>query len=426
MARTLVGNDRKAASASRREWLGRNPVWEVERWLARRMLRSLGDPPIRMVLCDGSEVGATKAPPVARLLVRDRWTLVQLAACPEMEFGEAYSEGRLEVDGDLVELVKCIFSAKETTARSRGLLSHVAASLSTMLNSNSLSGSRRHIHHHYDLGNDFYSLWLDEQMLYTCAYFPTPQADLEAAQRAKMDHVCRKLWLTPGDTVVEAGCGWGALALHMARHFGVTVHAYNISQEQIAFARERARRESLDGQVHFFEDDYRSISGQFDAFVSVGMLEHVGRDHFRGLGRVIQRCLKPDGRGLIHSIGQCMLGEPLNPWIRRRIFPGAYTPSLEEMSALLEREHFAVLDVENLRLHYARTLEHWLTRFEANAYEVRRRFDSAFVRMWRLYLAGSMAAFLAGQLHLFQVVFARPTVNAIPWTRAGLYAEEVT
>ena len=207
----------------------------------------------------------------------------------------------------------------------------------------------------------------------------------------------------------------------MARHFGVRVRAFNISHEQIAYARQRAEALGLASRVEFIEDDYRNMTGRFDAFVSVGMLEHVGPDHYHELGRTIDRVLSRTGRGLIHSIGQIRSGKPLNPWIRRRIFPGAYPPSLQEIAALLEPWEFSVLDVENLRLHYAQTLRHWLARFDAVADRVAARFDPAFVRMWRLYLTSSAAAFLAGALQLFQVLFARPRVNEIPWTRAGLY-----
>ena len=159
-------------------------------------------------------------------------------------------------------------------------------------------------------------------MLYTCAYFPSPEVSLEEAQTAKMELVCRKLWLKPGETVVEAGCGWGALALYMARHYGVTVKAYNVSREQIRTARERAKAEGLEARVEFIEDDYRTIRGQFDVFASIGMLEHVGANHYRQLGEVIHRCLRPAGRGILHTIGRDYPGR-LNAWIERRIFPGA-------------------------------------------------------------------------------------------------------
>ena len=247
--------------------------------------------------------------------------------------------------------------------------------------------ARRSIHHHYDLGNDFYRLWLDREMVYTCAYFPTPEATLEDAQIAKMDLVCRKLQLRPGETVVEAGCGWGSLALHMARQYGVRVRAFNISHEQIAYARERAAREQLRG-VEFIEDDYRNISGTVDAFVSVGMLEHVGRAHYPELAAVMRRVLTADGRGLLHFIGR---NQPrrLSRWIRRRVFPGAYAPVLGEVFGdILEPGNFSVIDVENLRLHYALTLRHWRERYDNHADEVSARYGPWFLRTWRMYLAG--------------------------------------
>ena len=234
------------------------------------------------------------------------------------------------------------------------------------------------------------------------------------------DSQCLEALLDPGQSVVEAGCGWGGLARHMARHYGVTVKAYNISHEQILYARERAAAEGLSDKVEYIEDDYRTIRGQYDAFVSVGMLEHVGVSHYRTLGEVIARALKPSGRGLIHTIGRNK-AEPMNAWIERRIFPGAYPPTLREMMDIFEPQEFSILDVENLRLHYARTLRHWLERFNASADQVSAMFDEAFVRAWRLYLSGSIAAFTSGSLQLFQVVFAHRTDNDVPWTRAHLY-----
>jgi cyclopropane-fatty-acyl-phospholipid synthase len=307
-------------------------------------------------------------------------------------------------------------------ARPRGFAQRRLRRARYRARANSLNGSRHNIHHHYDIGNDFYRLWLDDQMQYTCAYFPTPDASLEQAQIAKMDHVCRKLWLKPGDTVVEAGCGWGSLARHMARHYGVTVRAYNISAEQIRYARERARAEGLDGQVEYVEDDYRNIDGRYDAFVSVGMLEHVGTDNYGTLGEMIHRCLKDHGRGLLHSIGRNKAA-PMNAWIEKRIFPGAYPPSLKEMLEVLEPGGFSALDVENLRLHYAKTLEHWLWRYEKAADRVREMFDESFLRAWRLYLSGSLAAFTSADLQLFQLTFARYNSIAIPWNRAYLYRD---
>jgi cyclopropane-fatty-acyl-phospholipid synthase len=237
-----------------------------------------------------------------------------------------------------------------------------------------------------------------------------------------MDHVCRKLRLSAADSVVEAGCGWGTLALHMAGRYGAKVRAFNISREQLEFARRRARQQGLERRVEFVEDDYRNISGSYDAFVSVGMLEHVGREHYPSLGRVVRGALTMNGRGLIHSIGRNRPGT-LHPWIERRIFPGAYAPSPAEMMQIFEPSSLSVLDVENLRLHYALTLRHWLERYEARTAEVRAMFDESFVRMWRLYLAGSIAAFETGTLQLFQVLVTTQSNNDLPLTREYMYPE---
>jgi cyclopropane-fatty-acyl-phospholipid synthase len=338
--------------------------------------------------------------------------LLNLVANPALQFGQMYSARRIDVDGDLAELLEVIYRA--LPRGEYGGRSPLRAFFDAQRNSP--AQARRHIHHHYDFGNDFYRLWLDRRMVYTCAYFPTPDVALEDAQLAKMDRICRKLRLQAGEKVIEAGCGWGALALHMAQHYGVTVRAYNISAEQMAFARERARAEGLADRVEFIEDDYRNARGRFDAFVSVGMLEHLGTEHYRELGGVIDCLLTDEGRGLIHSIGRDY-PRPLDAWTERHIFPAACPPSLSQMMNIFEPCGLSVLDVENLRLHYAKTLEHWLQRFEGATATVEEMFDASVVRTWRLYLAGSLAAFRSGNMQLFQVLFTRSRNNRIPWTR---------
>ena len=371
------------------------------------------------MLWDGQEVSG-RTPVVARLLIHNRSALLKLIVNPDLYFGELYTSRHLQVEGELLEVLLTI-NRSLPDFNHRNLWIRLLAKL-YLIRRNTLPRAQENIHHHYDIGNDFYRLWLDEHMVYTCAYFPKQDLSLEQAQVAKLDHVCRKLRLKPGESVVEAGCGWGALALHMGKYYGVKVKAYNISREQVAFARERARREGLQDQVEFIQEDYREIDGEYDAFVSVGMLEHVGLVHYQELGEVINRCLKPNARGLIHSIGRNRPA-PMNPWIQRHIFPGAYPPSLGEMTTIFEPQRFSILDVENLRLHYAKTLEHWLQRYEASLQQVTEMFDDAFVRAWRFYLTGSIAAFLSGELQLFQVLFTRFNDNQIPWSREFLYEQ---
>lgn len=391
----------------------------VEGRLLARLLVYLGNPPLEFVLWTGERIAPAGATIIARVIVSSRATLAGILADHQIQFPDAYSEGRVEIEGDLVQLLETIYQfgrGGPQPSPVRRLIERLRRP-----HVNTLLGSRENIHRHYDIGNDFYSLWLGETMAYTCAYYPTPTSTLDAAQTAKMHHVCRKLRLRAGESVVEAGCGWGTLALHMARHYGVKVRAFNISREQVAFARARAASLGMSSQVEYVEDDYRNISGRYDAFMSVGMLEHVGVANYAALGEVIARSIGTHGRGLIHSIGR---NRPalLQPWIERRIFPGAYPPSLAEMMQIFEPQDFSVLDVENLRLHYAQTLRDWLALFETASGRVREMFDEKFVRMWRMYLAGSIAGFTTGALQLFQVVFAPRDNNDVPMTREQLYA----
>jgi cyclopropane-fatty-acyl-phospholipid synthase len=380
----------------------------VDRWVAGRIRASVPSARLRFVLWDGFELPYAGDAPVGTIVFRNRRALFSWVWNPDLNFGEAYMFGAVDLQGDLVAMLCEIYRAlRRTRPREQASSKPV----------NDERAARENVHRHYDLGNDFYRLWLDREMLYTCAYFPSPDATLEDAQITKMDRVCRKLQLRPGERVVEAGCGWGSLALFMAKQYGVSVRAFNVSSEQIAYARARAKESGLAGQVEFIEDDYRNVRGQHDVFVSVGMLEHVGLGDYQAFGSVVERSLTGAGRGLLHFIGRNQPGA-LNPWIRKRIFPGAYPPALPEVfERVLEPWNMSVLDVENLRLHYASTLDHWRRRFEAASDDVARMFDETFVRAWRLYLAGSQAAFTTGTMQLFQVVFARGASNAIPWTR---------
>lgn len=391
-------------------------LWE--RQLIRRLWEAVGKPAVEVELWDGEVCGVDRTRAVGRIIIREPKMLRRLMWNPSLAFGEGYATGRIEVEGSLVDVAASLLAGmlramppdgrkpwRERLSRRRG---------------HSLIESRASVHHHYDLGNDFYRLWLDEQMVYTCAYFPRENMSLEQAQIAKFDHICRKLRLQPGDRVVEAGCGWGGFALHMARSYGVHVRACNLSKEQIAYARRRAQDEDLTRLVEFVEADYRQLDGKYDVFVSVGMLEHVGTEQYPALGAVIDRLLTDNGRGLIHTIGR-NVARSLDAWTERYIFPGAEPPSLKQMMDIFEPNGWSVLDVENLRLHYAETCRAWLSRFEAHAGEVARMFDEQFVRMWRFYLASSTAAFLTGWLQLFQVVFARAQDNSIPRSREDIY-----
>jgi cyclopropane-fatty-acyl-phospholipid synthase len=392
-------------------------VGMVDRWLAERVQRLVAPVAVRLELWDGTSPFSASDPPVGDLVVRDRRTLLGLAVNPDLWFGETYAAGRLAIRGAAEPVVEALSRLSGPAATWRARLRAMLAP------PNSLRDARRNVYH-YDLGNDFYQLWLDPDLVYTCAYYADPTMSLAQAQRAKLDLVCRKLRLRPGDTVVEAGCGWGALALHMARNYGVTVKAFNVSREQLGFARARAEREGLTGQVEFIDDDYRNVRGEYDVFVSVGMLEHVGLRHYHSLADVLLRTVRRQGgRGLLHFIGRDV-PIPLNAWIRRRVFPGAYPPTLAEVtSRVLGPAGMSVVDVENLRLHYARTLEHWSAGFADASDQIKSTYGEAFFRTWELYLAGAQAAFATGWMQLFQIVFTPRESPPPAWTRAELFQQ---
>lgn len=390
----------------------------ILKWL----LGLIGNAPVRLALENGASTAPPDCEPVGTIVFADLRELLTLPLDVEGVFASQYARGEARVEGDLGRVLESLYLAMRDLPKASAPV-RMAMRVLAWTRDNTLRGSRENIRHHYDLGNEFYRRWLDQELSYTCAYFPTQDYTLEQAQRAKMDLVGHKLRLHPGETVIEAGCGWGCLALHLARRFGVRVLAWNISREQIRFAREKARETGLSRFVDFIEDDYRNINGRADAFVSLGMLEHVGTSHYRELGDVIHRVVGHGGRGLLHFIGRSH-AEPLNPWISRHIFPGAYVPTLRESLAVLEPHDYLVNDVENLRRHYALTLDHWLKRHEATYQATVAEFGEEFARAWRLYLAGSAAAFRTGSLQLFQVLFAGRDYVGTPWTRASLYTAE--
>lgn len=419
----IKGDDRPSSKIRfhrKKSPLFHSGVTWLDRWLVQKILDVVGNPPVRISLWDGVEVTPSCENPVAVMVYCDRGALFKTVVDPELHWGDLYCTGRVEFEGDMAEFMRAIYLGIRDKDKV-SLIRKTVLWLGHRSIFNSYDKAKENIYHHYDIGNDFYKLWLDrEEMQYTCAYFPYEGMALEEAQIAKLHHVCRKLDLKPGDTVVEAGCGWGGLARFMAKHYGVSVTAYNISKQQIKYARQSAEEEGLSDQIEYVLDDYRKIRGRFDAFVSVGMLEHVAIHDYQELGDIIKGCLKPDGRGLIHAIGRTVEG-PMNAWIERRIFPGARPPALSQMMDIFESNQLAVYDVENIRLHYSRTLEEWAQRFEEHKEQITEMMDEEFVKAWGLYLYGSIAAFNSGELQLFQVVFHHADCHTVPWSRHYIY-----
>ena len=285
--------------------------------------------------------------------------------------------------------------------------------------------SRSNVAHHYELSVDFFDTFLDSQRQYSCAYFRSLQHDLETAQQQKLSHIAAKLCIRPGMSVLDIGCGWGGLALYLAKRCGARVTGITLAQEQLEAARLAAQRAGLAGQVNFRLEDYRQLDEQFDRVVSVGMFEHVGRNHYRQFFRTLRQCLKPDGIGLVHTIGRGDGPGITNAWTRKYIFPGGYCPALSEVIPAVEKEDLLVTDLEPLRLHYAETTRLWLQRFTRRRAEVQRAFDDRFCRMWEFYLASAEASFRWARLLVFQMQVARD-IAAVPLTRDYMGTAENT
>jgi cyclopropane-fatty-acyl-phospholipid synthase len=391
-------------------------IQTIERIL-QQLSHDAPDLPFSLVTWDGIERRYGRGEPTFVLELRRPEAATDIITRGTLGFGEAYMRGDLEVQGDLQALLA--FAWHPTL---KGL--DISALDKTKLLSSYVRGrnnarrSRENVAHHYDLGNDFYRLWLDRSMAYSCAYWADDCATLEEAQEAKYEHLCRKLHLEEGDRLVDIGCGWGGMLSYAARNYGATGVGYTLSTEQAAWANDRLRAEGLYPDVRVELRDYREARGEFDKFVSVGMFEHVGKEYYRTFFEKTAELLVPGGIGVLHTIGSDKAG-PVNKWTTTYIFPGGYLPTLAQIAEPLGLNGLVMTDMENLRLHYARTLDEWAERFEQHVEEVRRMFDERFVRMWRFYLAGSSVGFKAGGNRLYQVTFTKG-LHTLPYTRDHL------
>ena len=359
--------------------------------------------------------------PFARWRLAGLRTLRRILADPEVELGESYTRGDWQAEpGRLAELLTLLMRNASELAGRDGHLARLPALLWQQWNR--VRASYRNVAHHYDLDEWLFRRFLDAEMYYSCAYFAAPGLDLEAAQRAKAEHIAAKLRLTPGMRVLDIGCGWGSLALHLARHHGVTVTGLTLSARQLEVAERTAAERGLGDQLRFVLQDYREHEGRYDRIVSVGMFEHVGRPYYATFFRRVARNLERGGVALLHSI--CRLGPPgvTNPWVRRYIFPGGYNPALSELLDGVEHSPLKVTDAELLRQHYALTLNAWQTRFQRHRAQIAERMGERFCRMWEFYLAASEAAFATGSLAVAQVQLALDH-QAVPLTRDYLYRQ---
>jgi len=370
---------------------------------------------------DGTSHRFGQGSPSATWVLRDRRTCEKIARNYALQLGETYMDGAWEAeDADLPTLLSILRGNFTDRRPPRYLL----PLLYLVQQWNNVTASLRNVARHYDLDQQLFEQFLDPDLHYSCAYFEHPADSLEQAQLAKCRHVARKLLLRPGDEILDIGCGWGGLALHLAQQHDVRVTGITLSRDQYECAVHRARERGI-RNVDFALRDYREHTGRYDRIVSIGMFEHVGRPYYRRFYRKLHSLLRPEGVALIHSIGTSAApAGPTNPWIRRHIFPGGAIPALSEMSAAAEQEEFLQADIETLRLHYAWTLHHWYRRFTANRPQIAARMGERFCRMWEFYLAICEASFAHADLVVYQQQLA-VRHGSVPITRDYLYARPV-
>lgn len=369
---------------------------------------------------DERHVHGNGGEPKVTIKLHDKKLYRSLFLNPELRAGEAYMDGTLTIEeGGSIRDLLMIFAHNRGGLRNQPLQKALKGYLKKIRKwhqRNKRASSRKNVQHHYDLSNDFYRLWLDEGMNYSCAYYPTPDLSLEQAQLAKLRHITAKLNLKPGQSVLEIGCGWGSMAIYMAQHCGVRVVGVTLSDEQHKLANERVAALGLQDKVDIRLQDYRDVTETFDAVVSIGMFEHVGVAHYKDYFDAISARLSDDGAALVHSIGRKGGPGTTGAWIRKYIFPGGYSPALSETYAEIEKSGLWVTDMEILRLHYAETLLEWDRRFQAVRDQVEAMFDARFVRMWEFYLIISEFSFRYGKHMNFQIQLAK-TVNSLPMAR---------
>jgi cyclopropane-fatty-acyl-phospholipid synthase len=396
-----------------------------ERLAAR--VAAAGGVPLEVVLPDGARFGFG-LPARVRLVLREASLLAELA-CPSLvSLGEAYVHGRLDVHGDLIEALPIAERLVETGGS--GLAQRVAG----LLARHSTRTDRSAISYHYDVGNAFYRLWLDERMVYSCAYFRTGDETLEEAQRAKLDHLCRKLRLAPGERLLDVGCGWGGFVIHAAAHYGVSAVGITLSKEQHALARERVAERGLADRVQVELLDYRELAERFgresfDKATSVGMFEHVGLKNLGKYFASVSAVLRDRGLFLNHGITASdvenrPVGSGVGDFIGKYVFPHGELPHLHLAVREMSAAGFEVVDVESLRPHYAKTLAHWSRRLEGRLDEAARLVDDRTLRIWRAYLAGCSYGFEQGWVSIHQLLGSlqrRPGSTGLPLTRDWMY-----
>ncbi len=393
---------------------------EINKNIVKSIAEHLSDRSFDLEYWDGEIIKYGEGEPEFKLIIKNFPSKKELLSDPSVALGEAYMKGDIDIEGDLQKFFESIIRNKDSFMNKNTVFR-----LASKIKAPSLIKSKKDIAHHYDIGNDFYSLWLDKTMSYSCGYFKNPTDTLYDAQMNKIHHILKKLNLKEGQHLLDIGCGWGYLIIEAAKLYKVKALGITLSEEQFKKAKERIKQEGLEDLVDVQLMDYRNLEKsnlEFDRIVSVGMAEHVGHANLPLFFKNVDSVLKESGLFLLHNITNLVETEG-NKWITTYIFPGGYLPTLREELNIAADINFRTLDVESLRLHYMKTLEEWCKNFMNNLDEERDMFDDEFLRMWHLYLATCAAAFHYWDIDIHQILFSKGINNTLPMTRKYLYED---
>jgi len=378
---------------------------------------------------DGTEAKYGSGERKLKLIIKNKSAIKRILGGGSIGFGEEFMRGNILIKGNLQDFIKMKYGPNfvDLSLSLKDKLKifyNYISSLGTILN------SKRSISYHYDIGNDFYSLWLDPTLTYSCAYFKKENDSLERAQLNKYEHISKKLQLKKEETLVDIGCGWGGMMFYAAENYGVKCEGYTLSEEQYNYVAEEIKKRNLQDFVKVHLRDYREARGKFDKFVSIGMFEHVGKKFYPIFFEVVKKILKPTGLGFIQTIGSSK-DKPTDPWITKYIFPGGFIPALQVVVDVMNQKGLVFFDIEDLRIHYNMTLDKWIERFEKNIDKIRKVLIKSlgnkerveeFLRVWRLYLNGSSVSFKVGNNRLYQITFSNGLNNQLPLTRNYIYS----
>ncbi len=380
------------------------------------LLKNMFSDPFQIKFWDESVESYGEGEPKFKIIFNEPISKSSIIKDPSIALGEGYMTKKIEIEGRVQDVIESLYNNKESflknSERYEKLIKKIKSSIKT---------SKDNIKFHYDIGNDFYKLWLDDTMTYSCGYFKNDTDSLNQAQKNKVDHILKKLNLKKGQSLLDIGCGWGELIISAAKEYKVSACGITLSAEQFQKVNERIEIEGLEGLVEVKLADYRELKGiNFDRIVSVGMLEHVGKENLSEYFDIVNNLLKEKGISLLHCITAVNEGGT-NTWIDKYIFPGGYIPAIKDIVTNIAEQDFELIDVESLRRHYGKTLEYWSQNFENALLEIEKSKDETFIRMWRLYLNACTASFNCGNINIHQMLFAKGVNNNFPLTRDYMY-----